>query len=264
MKAIIDSVRRFGGWIRFVNGRRLDLRFPLFPPAQLLASASLALSLIAASIAYADPPFLHMYQNEPWQAGRFFEMLTHVGTSGWILTGTALVFLAVTLVPARERRRWVILLASQVQMVAWFLFGAVAFSGLLTNLFKFLLGRQRPPFSGPGEAWDAVPFTAGYEFASFPSGHSTTAGALAMGLALLFPRFRLAMLVLGMFVAISRPVLGVHFPSDVVGGLAVGAGFTWIWARSFARKRLLFAFGPRGELLLRDPLFTPRGRKARP
>ncbi|MGI9400523.1 MAG: phosphatase PAP2 family protein, partial [Rhizobiaceae bacterium] len=95
------------------------------------------------------------------------------------------------------------------------------------------------------------PFTRGYEFASFPSGHATTAGAAAIALALLFPRLRSLFVVAGIWVAISRPALGVHFPSDVLAGFCFGAAFTYCYARSFARKRLLFAFTKNGQVVPR-------------
>jgi len=57
--------------------------------------------------------------------------------------------------------------------------------------------------------------------------------------------------VAGVWVALSRPALGVHFPSDVFAGFCLGAGFTWFYARSFARKRLLFGFDEKGGILPR-------------
>ncbi|MGI9352842.1 MAG: phosphatase PAP2 family protein, partial [Rhizobiaceae bacterium] len=54
--------------------------------------------------------------------------------------------------------------------------------------------------------------------------------------------------------------VGAHFPSDVLAGLSLGFIFTWIYARSFARKRLLFEFGSNGELRLRN-LAAKRARR---
>lgn len=60
---------------------------------------------------------------------------------------------------------------------------------------------------------------------SFPSGHAASAATMAMllsedGLAPLWWSIALT-------VAASRVYVGVHHPSDVVGGLAVGAGIGW-------------------------------------
>ena len=61
---------------------------------------------------------------------------------------------------------------------------------------------------------------------SFPSGHATSLGALAMLLPLLFgrrdPRVWFAVAVL-LLAAVGRVYGGVHFPLDVLVGLALGA-----------------------------------------
>jgi undecaprenyl-diphosphatase len=58
---------------------------------------------------------------------------------------------------------------------------------------------------------------------SFPSGHTLHAVSFSMIAAAHYPA--LAALVFGFaaLVAISRPILGLHYPSDVVAGAAIGA-----------------------------------------
>ena len=58
---------------------------------------------------------------------------------------------------------------------------------------------------------------------SFPSGHAATAFAGAVILSCLLPRARPFFLVFATAIAFSRIYVGVHYPSDVVGGAAVGA-----------------------------------------
>ena len=64
---------------------------------------------------------------------------------------------------------------------------------------------------------------------SFPSGHTANATVVWLGLALLIPRdprWRRILIpaaaLLALAVGVSRPMLGVHWPSDVVGGWAFG------------------------------------------
>jgi undecaprenyl-diphosphatase len=59
---------------------------------------------------------------------------------------------------------------------------------------------------------------------SFPSGHAASAFAFATGVALEKPVVGVPLLGLAGAVAYSRVYVGVHYPSDVVGGALIGAG----------------------------------------
>lgn len=59
---------------------------------------------------------------------------------------------------------------------------------------------------------------------SFPSGHSASAAAFATGVALQAPAVGVPIAVVAAAVAYSRVHTGVHYPSDVVVGAAIGAG----------------------------------------
>jgi undecaprenyl-diphosphatase len=58
---------------------------------------------------------------------------------------------------------------------------------------------------------------------SFPSGHSTTAFAVAVSVGSFYPEIMPALLVLAANVAISRVIVGMHFLSDVLAGSGIGA-----------------------------------------
>jgi undecaprenyl-diphosphatase len=58
---------------------------------------------------------------------------------------------------------------------------------------------------------------------SFPSDHAMIAGAFAAGLLLLDRRLGLLALLAALLLAFTRIYAGVHYPSDVAGGLALGA-----------------------------------------
>ena len=59
---------------------------------------------------------------------------------------------------------------------------------------------------------------------SFPSGHSASAAAFATGVALEQPLLAAPIAVLGAGVAYGRVYTGVHYPGDVVAGVALGVG----------------------------------------
>jgi undecaprenyl-diphosphatase len=63
---------------------------------------------------------------------------------------------------------------------------------------------------------------------SFPSGHTITAFAIAIPLGLLYPALMPALMFCAISIAISRVVLGMHFLSDVIAGLLIGAGLGYL------------------------------------
>jgi undecaprenyl-diphosphatase len=74
---------------------------------------------------------------------------------------------------------------------------------------------------------------------SFPSGHTTTSFACATVLAAFVPRLRVPFYVLAVLVAVSRLYNGVHYPTDVIAGAALGTavGATALLLLSGRRRR---------------------------
>jgi undecaprenyl-diphosphatase len=68
---------------------------------------------------------------------------------------------------------------------------------------------------------------------SFPSGHSASAAAFALGVALEQPRLAAPVAVLAAGVAYGRVHTGVHYPGDVLAGLALGAGAAVVVKRAW-------------------------------
>jgi undecaprenyl-diphosphatase len=118
----------------------------------------------------------------------------------------------------RDRRRDALLLA-----------GLLVSERLVVGGLKLIFDRARPDPAGHLVAVHTM---------AFPSGHSANAMALGLAMALLLPepgRPRgpaiAAGLLFALIVGLSRPVLGVHWPSDVVGGWAIGALWTLLLVR---------------------------------
>ena len=113
---------------------------------------------------------------------------------------------------------------------------AVALAGLANMLAKNVLCRARPSGADSGAFFVGFPcFPASYAQASFPSGHTATAFALATVLSLWYPRWTAAWLALATFVGWSRVGLGSHFPSDVVAGAVLGSALVLMFGRLWPR-----------------------------
>lgn len=102
--------------------------------------------------------------------------------------------------------------------------GAVSMTGhLLNNTFKVIFRIPRPWVKYPDDIIPLRQSTAtGY---SFPSGHSENAGSIYLGLYKTFREsraMRILSVILLVLIPLSRIYLGVHWPLDVVFGLALG------------------------------------------
>src|ERR1700731_463084 len=114
--------------------------------------------------------------------------------------------------------------------VAWLMLGAVLGGVAVNNLLKYAFARPRPDF---------VTHAARVFTTSFPSGHAAlsaityrTVGAL---LARIHPSLaiRIYLMAVALFlillIGMSRIYLGVHYPSDVLGGWCICAAWAIGW-----------------------------------
>jgi membrane-associated phospholipid phosphatase len=96
-----------------------------------------------------------------------------------------------------------------------------AATSILSMIVKRLLGRVRPGRPNAGEflgpTWRHANFRE-----SFPSSHSANAVTLTLFLAVLYPQGKLVFWALAFICATLRYLLDAHWPSDVLGGIALG------------------------------------------
>ncbi|MBB4121877.1 phosphatase PAP2 family protein [Martelella radicis] len=172
--------------------------------------------------------------------------LTDVTTAPWILMASGAVTLAALAVLAGADRVAVRCRAVHVAHQASYVFASVALASATVNVVKRLIGRARPSlFDSVGDLHFRLGGWA-YDYASFPSGHATTSGAVFATLALLFPRAGPVFASLAIFFAYARVAVGAHYPSDISTGLFYGAWVAVFVAVVFARYRLLFLIPEKG------------------
>ncbi len=146
-------------------------------------------------------------------ADRFFLAVTDLG-SFWLAATLPLLLLFVL-----HRRK-----ALRPVLCALVLGLPLAF---VSHFAKTRVGRLRPSVSVVG----AKVFGPHLENFSFPSGHALTVFAVFGFLWVMDRRLAYVWLPVAVLVCLSRVYLGVHFPSDVLAGAAIGFALAFLPAK---------------------------------
>jgi undecaprenyl-diphosphatase len=100
----------------------------------------------------------------------------------------------------------------------WLRAAAVGPAAIWANYaVKLVVRRQRPQLRG------LPPLAPATSRLSFPSAHATSSAAAAVAMGRVAPGARPALYGLAGAICLTRPYLGMHYPSDVVAGAAIGA-----------------------------------------
>lgn len=94
-------------------------------------------------------------------------------------------------------------------------------AGIIVTSLKYSIDRTRPFLT-----YSFIQSVSDGGSPSFPSGHTSDAFVLATSLTLIYRKWYviLPFLIWALAVAYSRMDLGVHYPSDVMGGIIIGSG----------------------------------------
>ena len=187
----------------------------LFAALVLFATPTIIIAKIITELRettpiYRDTAFLQWFHqfSSPF-LDWFAKIITNIGDI--IIVVPVTVLLVAYLLYRRQRR------------AATFLLFGVGGAAVIGLTLKLLFQRARP------ELWTHLVTENGY---SFPSGHAMMSSALALSIAaLLWPtKYRWWAIGVGGFyvviVGLSRLYLGVHFPTDVIGGWCLS--FLWV------------------------------------
>ena len=166
------------------------------------------MTLARAKETLSAPDYGLMRRVNRWRAPRWFRVWMLFATragDGW-LWGAIGIALLISSDPQRFR-------AVEAG------FGAVAAGVLIFHKIKRVVGRIRPRDIEP-HCWARIVTRDRF---SFPSGHSTTAFAVAMSLGSFYPEALPLLIIMAVNVAVSRVIVGMHFLSDVLVGSGMGA-----------------------------------------
>lgn len=124
----------------------------------------------------------------------------------------------------------------------WLAANLILISGIANPLLKFFFNRQRPTLE------HLVTETS----LSFPSGHAVTSVILYGTIIFILPTIlegkkitRLLQILLGILILLigaSRIYLGVHFPSDILGGYMLGLAWLFFTYPLYDHQRFVWQF----------------------
>ncbi len=215
-------------------------RVPSWPPrGHLVLGAIVAVMILTATVMLLDIQSITGARQLSAFTISVFQVITDLGLSGWFLfpAGVLLMLLNFADTPGLPRVQRCVL--SAISFRTGFIFAAVAVPGLAVAIVKRLIGRARPFVAGD-DPWTSLWFGWRPDYASFPSGHATTAFAAAVAIGALWPGLRPVMWTYAVAVAVSRVVVTAHHPSDVIAGAICGTVGALLVRNWYARRRLGF------------------------
>lgn len=134
---------------------------------------------------------------------KFFIFITRLGNGGMIWIAISLILL----IPKKTRKTGII---CALALILSLLFNNI----ILKNIFD----RTRPFIS-----IDGLDNLVTAKDASFPSGHTSSSFSAAVAIFRNLPKkYSFAAIILASLIAFSRLYLGVHYPSDIIGGILTG------------------------------------------
>ena len=97
-------------------------------------------------------------------------------------------------------------------------------------LIKLVVKRPRPTVEG------LPPLGGAPSSLSFPSAHATASFAAATAMSRLAPELKSALFGAAALMAVTRPYLGMHYPSDIVAGAALGTALGTIAGKALTES----------------------------
>jgi membrane-associated phospholipid phosphatase len=136
------------------------------------------------------------------------------GENGYLWFG---IGLAAAALDSKRRKQW----------FASAFIGPVAIG--LNYGVKLIVRRERPKLDG------LPPLGGAPSSLSFPSAHATASFAAATAMSRFAPEYKALLFGAAALMAVTRPYLGMHYPSDVLAGAALGTALGAVTGSALAK-----------------------------
>ena len=222
-----------------VLGRAPRAKLPAVRGGALVAVA-VSIAAIIASMFLLDAAASDWARHLPLWVTEPADEITNFGLSGRFLypLGFIILILSALIGPRLPSIAQGVLTALVARF--GFLFIAIGLPSLFDTIVKRLIGRARPYIGPRDDPFVYKPFMWSPEYGSMPSGHATTAAAAAIAIGAIWPRTRIVMWAYALIIMLTRVIINVHHPSDVIAGGLVGVVGALMVRRWFAARSLVF------------------------
>ncbi|MFY7652393.1 MAG: phosphatase PAP2 family protein [Chitinophagaceae bacterium] len=190
------------------------------------------LILILFTLLYISP-----IKAQPWEVNILADINPETPKQFWKATSNSTYFISVG-VPSVQLLSGILQKDKTLQKKGLQTLGAMAINTAIVQALKKTTDRERPAFAYPN-----LIYTNSTERGeSFPSGHVSTAFAVATSLSLEHKKWYITApaFVWAGCVGYSRMHVGEHYPSDVAAGAIIGAGSAylshWLTKKLFSSK----------------------------
>lgn len=235
------------GWLVRPARPRLVEREALGLPVQLAVGVVFLVAITLWQMVLFDAAATRFARTLPTWLVAFFNFVTDFGKSGWFLIPLGVLVLLIALVNRANLPRMTRAVLAAIALRATFVFLAIGVPGLFVAIVKRVIGRARP-ITGAFDPFAYTPPVWRSDYASMPSGHTTTAFAAAFAVAVLWPRLAPYICLYALAIAASRVVVLAHYPSDAIVGSFVGLAGAFLVREYFAARGLVFSIDPRGRI----------------